>query len=158
MQPSPASDSKLLQKDQIAVQESRMVLPGVQALFGFQMIAIFDTRFETLSALNQLLHLLALVLTTLSIALIMAPAAYHRIVEPEAGSKFFVRLASALIVTAMVPLAISLTLDIYIVATLIVRSALFCATIAIAVFIAFAGLWFAYPLAKRRRVLVSLWR
>jgi hypothetical protein len=98
-----------MKKAQMAIEEARMVVPGLQALFGFQLIAIFNRRFETLSFRTQALHLAALFLTTISIALIMAPAAYHRIAEPEFGSEFFVHL---------VPLMISLTLDVYIVTIL----------------------------------------
>jgi hypothetical protein len=81
----------------------------------------------------------------------MAPAAYHRIVEPEIGSEFFIRFTSVLIAAAMLPLMISLTLDTYIVAILIVRSGVLGAAIAIAVFTIFAVMWFVYPLAKRKR-------
>jgi Family of unknown function (DUF6328) len=117
--------------------------------------SIFNERFETLSRCNQLLHLFAIFLTTLSIALIMSPAAYHRIVEPEIGSQFFVRFTSRLIAAAMVPLMFSLTVDAYIVAIIVARSAFVSATIAVSIFVVFAGLWFAYPLAKRRRALLS---
>lgn len=136
----------------MAVEEARMVVPGLQALFGFQLIAVFNTRFESLADTDQLLHLLATVLTALSIALIMAPAAYHRIVEPQAGSEFFIRLTSGFVAAAMVPLALSLGLDIYIVAFLVTRNAMAGVMIAAAVLVAFATLWFAYPLAARRRV------
>ena len=37
-----------------------MVLPGVQALFGFQLIAVFSERFETLTDVQQDIHLAAL--------------------------------------------------------------------------------------------------
>jgi hypothetical protein len=140
----------LMKKAQMAVAEARMVVPGLQALFGFQMMSIFNARFEMLSYRSQLLHLLALFPTTLSIALIMTPAAYHRIVEPETGSEFFVRLTSTLIATAMVPLMISLTLDVYVVANLVVRSQILSAAIATLVFVTFGGLWFAYPFSKRK--------
>ncbi|TAJ97366.1 MAG: hypothetical protein EPO10_22960 [Reyranella sp.] len=33
-----------------ATDEARMVLPGVQAIMGFQLIAVFNQRFETLAA------------------------------------------------------------------------------------------------------------
>jgi Family of unknown function (DUF6328) len=130
-------------------------VPGLQALFGFQLIAIFNRRFETLTFSTQALHLVALFLTAISIALIMAPAAYHRIAEPEFGSEFFVHLTSKLIAVAMVPLVISLTLDVYLVTLLIVRNVLVSAAMAISVFAVFAGLWFAYPLVRRRRELLS---
>jgi hypothetical protein len=36
------------------LEECRMILPGVQALFGFQLIAVFDSSFaERLSPLEQ---------------------------------------------------------------------------------------------------------
>lgn len=138
----------------MAVEEARMVVPGLQALFGFQMMSIFNARFETLSLCNQSLHLFALALTTLAVAIIMSPGAYHRIAEPEIGSKFFIRFASIMIAATMVPLMISLTLDVYIVAILIVKSAVMSATIAVSIFVVFAGLWFAYPFARLRRALL----
>jgi hypothetical protein len=39
-----------------AIEEARMVLPGIQALFGFQLIAIFNERFKELTEDEQLIH------------------------------------------------------------------------------------------------------
>ena len=80
-----------------------MVTPGIQALFGFQLVAAFNERFRQLGPIEQALHFVALVLVALSAALIMTPAAYHRIAEPGSVSRFFVRLASWFIAIAMVP-------------------------------------------------------
>ena len=41
---------------QVAIEESRMVLPGIQALFGFQLIAGFNQRFQELPGAEQSLH------------------------------------------------------------------------------------------------------
>jgi hypothetical protein len=61
------------------LEECRMVLPGIQALFGFQLIAVFNEGFgEKLSKGEQALHLVAILLVTAAIALVMAPAAVHR--------------------------------------------------------------------------------
>src|SRR4029450_2063853 len=68
---SSESQSELMRKAQVAVEEARMVVPGLQALFGFQMMSIFNARFETLTLCGQRLHLFAIFLTTLSIALLM---------------------------------------------------------------------------------------
>lgn len=85
-----------------AVEEARMVLPGIQALFGFQLIAVFNERFIELTEDEQFIHFSATVLVTIAIALIMTPAAYHRLAEQTTISKFFVWLASWLIAAAMV--------------------------------------------------------
>jgi hypothetical protein len=61
------------------LDECRMVLPGIQALFGFQLIAVFNERFvEDLTQLERYLHFAAIGLVAVAIALIMTPAALHR--------------------------------------------------------------------------------
>ena len=62
----------------LLLDECRMVLPGLQALFGFQLIAVFNQRFsQELSLAEQEMHLRALGLVAISGALVMIPAAYH---------------------------------------------------------------------------------
>ena len=131
--PPPAKDSDESIKDalQQTLEEARMVLPGVQALFGFQLIAVFNEGFSRdLSETEQLLHLAAIVLVTIAIALVMTPAAYHRQVQPRGASASFVRLASRLISGAMMPLAVGLALDLHLVGRLISGSPTVAATIA----------------------------
>src|SRR4029453_9013295 len=89
---------------QEVIDEARIVLPGIQALFGFQLIAVFNERFHSLPSLEQDLHYAALILVAMAIAVIMTPAAYHRIVEQTTVSEFFIKLASWLIAAAMLPL------------------------------------------------------
>jgi len=131
---------------QQTLEEARMVMPGVQALFGFQLIAVFNERFErVLSESEQSLHLAAILLVTIAIALVMTPAAYHRQVEPRRASASFVRLTSRLISGAMMPLALGLALDLHLVGRLVIGSPTVAAAIAGVVFVLFVGLWFAFP-------------
>jgi uncharacterized protein DUF6328 len=69
-----------------------MVLPGIQALFGFQLIVVFNARFHDFTALEQVLHLIALLLDAVAIVLIMTPAAYHRIAERGIVSRRFIEM------------------------------------------------------------------
>ncbi|MGA7385013.1 MAG: DUF6328 family protein, partial [Methylocella sp.] len=103
-----------------AIQEARMVTPGIQALFGFQLIAVFNERFKELTEDERLIHFSATILVTIAIALIMTPAAYHRLAEQTTISKFFVWLASWLIAAAMVPLMLGLTLEVYLLGLLVI--------------------------------------
>jgi hypothetical protein len=135
---------------QQAVDEARMVLPGIQALFGFQLIAGFNQGFRNLPPASQNLHYAALILTTLAIAVIMTPAAYHRIVEQGGVSRFFVRLISWLVTLAMVPLMIALCLEVYVAGALILSSQTFSIAIAAVLLVIFAALWFGFPFALRR--------
>lgn len=97
-----------------ATDEARMVLPGVQAIMGFQLIAAFNQRFETLAAGDRSLHLVAFFLVMLAMGLPMAPAAYHRQRERGRVTRRFVDLASALMTWALLPLMIGLAADTYI--------------------------------------------
>lgn len=134
----------------MVLEEARMVLPGIQALFGFQLVAALSDRFKQLGHLEQGLHFVALTLVALAIASIMTPAAYHRIAEPGPVSAFFVKLASWLIAIAMAPLMIALCLEIYITARLILDLPWIALGVSLALFIVFAAMWFVFPLAWRK--------
>jgi hypothetical protein len=134
------------------LEECRMVLPGIQALFGFQLIAVFNQGFDDkLSNGERQLHLAALVLVTLAIALVMAPAALHRRVDPHSVTRRFIDLASRLLLAGMFPLAIGLGIDVYLIATVITRSAAAGLLIALALLAVFAALWLWIPARERRR-------
>ena len=145
----PQQTEKIAQE---AIDEARMVLPGIQALFGFQLIAIFNQKFETLSDFDQRLHFLALLFISLSIALIIIPAAYHRQVEPGTVSKFFVSLASVLIAVAMLPLMMGLCLEVYLVGDIILHDMRSSAIIAIVLFVIFVALWYGFPFVMSSRL------
>lgn len=133
------------------IGEARMVLPGIQALFGFQTIAVFNQRFVDLPDPMQNCHLLALALVVLSIALAMAPAAYHRIVESHQVSERTVSLCSWLICTALAPLAGGLSLDMAVVLYLVIPSYWASAAGAAGTLALLLGLWFGFPLHARQQ-------
>ena len=81
----------------------------------------------------------------------MMPAAYHRQVEPGSVSKFFVGLASLLVVLAMIPLMTGLSLEVYLVGQIILQVT--SAIIATALFGIFAeAIWYGFPFAMKRRL------
>ena len=132
------------------LEECRIVLPGIQVLFGFQLIAVFSDRFDrVLAPGEQRLHLLAIALVAVAIALIMAPAAYHRQAEPEQVSERFVRVSSRLLLASMPPLALAVCLDFHLVARIIVGPV--AAWLATALFLVFVLLWFVLPRIARWR-------
>src|SRR5215216_2306043 len=98
------------------LEECRMVLPGIQALFGFQLIAAFNQRFTDLSHAHQCLHLAATSLIALCAAIVMTPAAYHRCVQPEVISERFLKICTRFILVSMLLLAVGVSADLYIIA------------------------------------------
>ena len=134
------------------LEECRMVLPGIQALFGFQLIAVFNQGFdEKLSHAAQVLHLVAIVLTTLSMALVMTPAALHRQAEPKEVSERFLWMASKMVLAGMFPLALAVGLDAYIVASVVLKNDALAAVLGIALVVVFAVLWLVLPRREHHR-------
>ena len=134
------------------LEECRTVVPGMQALFGFQLIAVFSDIFrEHLSTLERMLHLVAIVLVTIAVILVKAPAALHRQAEPMSVSRRFITVSSRLLMSSMAPLAAGICVDVYIVARLIAGSPSIAATIASGLLAVFVALWWVLPRAMRLR-------
>ena len=128
------------------LEEARMLLPGTQTLFGFQLAVVFTQTFRDLLApAERYLHLVGMVLTAVAIALLMAPAAYHRQAEPESVSRRFVRLATHQLVWGAAPLAVALCIEVYLAASLITARQTTSAVIAVALLGVFVTLWYAVP-------------
>jgi hypothetical protein len=151
---TPSPDRQELSLNDAAshvLEECRTVVPGMQALFGFQLIAVFSTVFrEQLSSTERLLHLVAILLVTIAIVLVMTPAALHRQIEPMAVSRRFIAISSRLLLASMVPLAVGICLEIYIVARVTLGTnigAAIMATVSLAVFTVF---WLILPRLARR--------
>ena len=127
-----------------------MVLPGVQALFGFQLIAVFNAGFTNkLTRPEQLSHLAAILCVVVSVALLMAPAAIHRHREPYSVSTAFISLSSALLRAGMAPLAAGTTIDVYLVARVLTDSVLAGALVAAVCASVFVALWVVLPVRAK---------
>ena len=127
------------------LEECRMVLPGIQALFGFQLIAVFNQRFESLSFGNQAAHLAATALSALAAGLVMTPAAYHRREEPHVVSERFVEISTRLLLLSMFCLAAGVSTDFFVISTMVLTHPAFAAALSLALFTTLAILWFVFP-------------
>ena len=131
------------------VEESRMVIPGAQALFGFQTLAVFNDRFDDLPENGKVTYLIALGLLTLAIALLMAPAAYHRLAEPGQVSRRMICFSSRAITFGMVPLLLAFSIDVYVVVLVGVANPLIGLVASVTTMICLFTLWFGFPIAYR---------
>jgi hypothetical protein len=143
-EPTPLS-SKVEQ----TLTEARVIIPGAQALLGFQLIAILTESFERLAPSSKLIHGIGLCCVALSVILLMTPAALHRLSFGGDESPQFLRIASLFITAATVPLAAGLACDLYVVGEKIMQSTLLAAAAAAGMFVVNAGLWYGYPLLRR---------
>jgi Family of unknown function (DUF6328) len=148
--PMPDSEggTSLATKVEQVLTEARVILPGAQALLGFQFISMLNTSFGQMPQSSQIVHAVALGLVALNVILLMTPAALHRLSFGGADSENFLRAASALIIAAPLFLAAGISAESYVVLDKIVDSTL-AATYAAAAFIVLTGFWYALPLMVR---------
>ena len=134
------------------LEECRMVLPGIQALFGFQLIAVFNDGFsQKLPAAGQALHYAAIVLVAVAIALVMAPAAIHRQTSQREVSERFVWLSSRLVLASLFPLALGLCLEVYLIGIVVFDRHAVGALAGGALFLVFMIFWIWVPRREQRK-------
>lgn len=134
------------------LEECRMVLPGIQALFGFQLIAVFSEGFaQRLSTQEQQLHFASILLVITSIVLVMAPAALHRQAEPRSVSERFIHVASRLLLWGMLPLALGISLEVYLIGQMILENETWAVAVAAGAFVLFSLFWLGLPVLERRK-------
>jgi len=139
-------------KDRIAglLTEARIVLPGVQALLGFQFALYLTAAFEKLSPAAKVANTTSLFLLVLAMVLLMTPAPYHRLAEGGENTEHFERVTERLVLAASAPLALGVAGDVFVVTDVVLGT---WAGIAIA-FACAAGMvafWFGVPLLAARR-------
>ena len=130
----------------LLLEECRMVLPGIQALFGFQLISVFNSTFrESLSSTEQYLHLASIGFVAIAVALVMAPAALHRQWGSREVSEDLVVIASRLLLLSMFPLLLGISFDFYLIARLILNNRWLSIALAVLLSCVFTTLWFVFP-------------
>lgn len=148
---SKSGGTKVKDKIQQVLTEDRMVLPGAQALLGFQFAGMLVEGFEKLPASSKYVHLASLTFVALSIIFLMTPAAYHRIVEKGEETEHFHRFASRMLLIAMIPLALGICGDLFVVVRKVTESITFAITLAAAMLVFFYSLWFGLTFYLRNQ-------
>lgn len=145
----------LTDKIKQVLTELRMVLPGTQALLGFQFVIILMPNFEKIPAEAQWIHLGSLAAIAISAILLITPAAYHRIVEQGEDSDEFHGLAGRFLLLAMFFLGLGLAGDFFVVVLKISGSFGLASWLSAGLMAFFLLLWFGYTTWKRRASLTS---
>ena len=134
------------------LEECRTVLPGIQTLFGFQLIVVFSEGFRNaIDGAGRMLHMAAIVFVAVAIALIMTPAALHRQTDPRSISERYLTTCSRLILASMLPLAAAIAIDTYLVAETLLQRRVAAIACAAGLGLVFAAFWWGLPRARRAR-------
>jgi hypothetical protein len=125
--------------------EARVILPGNQALLGFQFAVTLQQGFRNLPTALKLAHLVSLSLITISTILLLAPALYHRIVEGREETESFYRVASKLTLSSLPPMAAGIAVDFFVVVYKMSNRHGLSVLAVVFMFFLFCGMWFGYP-------------
>ncbi len=135
--------------------ECRVVLPGAQALLGFQLIIMWMTAFYKIPQLWKFVHLASLLSVAVCTILLILPAAYHRIVEQGNDSEMLHHITARALLWAMVFLALGICGDFYVVSRMTGLGTISSLVLASVLLFFFYGAWFGYSFWARRSFAVS---
>jgi Family of unknown function (DUF6328) len=130
--------------------EARVIIPGCQALLGFQLIAMLTRAFDELPFDAKIMHAAGLCSVAIATILLMTPAALHRESFGGDDSESFLRLGSAFVMAASLPLALGIAADVYVVFLKITHSVAPSIAASLALLLAMLLLWYLYPIWLRQ--------
>jgi hypothetical protein len=147
----PESEKERLDRnlDQL-LQELRVVLPGVQVLFAFLLAVPFSSRFADVDDFERNLYFVALMLSAVAVACLMAPSIHHRILFGQHQERYLVSMGTVLTIAGMTALALAIVLSLVLVAHFLFGAGAAWAAGGFA-FFTFAAIWYALPLGRRLR-------
>jgi hypothetical protein len=132
------------------LQEIRVAQTGVQILFAFLLTLAFTARFRSITHTQRDMYVMTLMLCAAATALLIAPAACHRVVYRRRLKRFLVRVASRLALAGLVLLLLAMISALLLILDVVagLTPALLLAAAALVWFVIW---WFALPLWSRLR-------
>jgi hypothetical protein len=146
---APAGKTALNDRIVQVLVEARIVLPGAQALLGFQLAAYFTDAFERLPLDARIVHSASALCIGLTVLLLMTPPAWHRIVERGENTPEFDRLAARFVLGALVPLALGLAGETYVFLFRAFGDATFALIASVCAAFCMLAAWFLLPILTR---------
>jgi hypothetical protein len=142
-------DERLARNVSELLQELRVAQAGVQFLFGFLLAVAFTEHYARASGFEQVIHLIAVVFATASVALLTAPAAWHRLLFRHGQRPQILRVANTLMVAGLACLATAMTATVLLLFKVVAGPAV-ATVVAVVIAVMFMVLWFLLPLRNRQ--------
>ena len=131
------------------LNELRVMLPGVQALFAFLLIVPFNDRFDATTTNERVAYYVALAAAALCSILFMTPSVYHRVQFRQHDKERLLRLGNVVVIAGTVVLGLGMASAVYFVTGFLVDD-----TIGLiagsTTFVILTVMWWGLPLASRR--------
>lgn len=144
-----SSQTPLSEKIDYLLTEARVVLPGAQALLGFDLVVTLSKTFDSLPLTARVAHFVALACVTLAVMLLISPAAIHRLGFAGATDERFLRVGSIIVSVALIPLMFGIAADIYVATAKLFERPSASYAAAATTFLVLLALWYVIPLSMR---------
>ena len=132
------------------LQELRVGTLGVQVLFGFLLGLPFTVRFSRLEDWQRWLYLAIVLLSSISIILLVAPVAYHRLLFRRHQLSSLLAAANVMAIAGLATVALAVT-GVVLLVTSYVQPGVPTPVLTIIVGALFISLWFVLPLTRRAK-------
>jgi len=148
---SDRKDEPVSLKDRIGalLTASRIVLPGAQALPGFQLAAYLTDGYQRTPFDARIAHAAGLVLLIVAMILLVAPAAFHRLAERGEDTPRAERVCAILVLAGMAPLGLAISADLYVVCRLVDATRPAALAAAACAALVSGAAWYVFPLSIR---------
>jgi len=147
--PMTEATTPLHAKIEQLLTEARVILPGAQALLGFQLIVMMTQAFDRLPPSVQAIHLAALLSLVCAVILLIAPAAIHRLAFEGRDDARLLGPGSLIITLALLPLAASVCCDVWVAVYKVTDNDSVSMMGALVTGVFLLALWFVLPLTLR---------
>ena len=148
-EPGGETKSERLNRELIEVlNELRVALPGVQVLFAFLLAVPFTQRWGRTTELQRDVFFAAILATTVSSILLIAPSAYHRILFREHDKEHIIHVVNRLTLVGLALLAVAMSCVVFLVTDMLYTTT-WAAVVTAGVAALFAWFWFAMPTIRK---------
>jgi hypothetical protein len=132
------------------LQELRVAQAGVQILFGFLLSITFTERYAAASMYVRGTHLITILFAACAVALLTAPAAWHRLLFRRGRREDVIEVANRFAIAGLAFLAVAMIGTVLLLGEVIIGGWVAFALGGFATLL-FGILWFAWPLRERHR-------
>jgi uncharacterized protein DUF6328 len=129
------------------LQEMRIMLPGIEVIFGFLLTVPFTERFTRLTSLQTSTYFAVFISTALATAFLVAPSAYHRLRWRQYDKEHLLRVANKFAIAGLAFFAVSLTGIAFIVTDVVIRTTT-AVWVAVGIGLIVTLLWFGLPIFR----------
>jgi Family of unknown function (DUF6328) len=144
------SSTPLSTKVEQLLTEARLIIPGGQALFGFQFIAMLTKGFDQLPETSQVVHTVALSFIALTVVVLMTPAALHRLSFGGEDSHRFLTLGSRFVIVAPMLLSLGIAAELYVVFGKVTGDPALSAIASAGSWVVMTAFWYVIPLLVKQ--------